>query len=92
MIPAHPTPRVYYRTATTLLVLLVLTVAAAFMQLGPLSGVVSLLIAVTKAILVALFFMHLRYNRGVQRVFAATGVLWLLIMLVLTLGDYLTRG
>ena len=52
----------------------------------------SLVIAVIKTALVALFFMRLREQRGLIRVFASAGLFWLAILVVLVFSDYLTRG
>jgi cytochrome c oxidase subunit 4 len=49
-------------------------------------------IAATKATLIALFFMHARFSSRLIQMFAAAGLLWLGIMIVLTLGDFLGRG
>ena len=43
-------------------------------------------------ILIALFFMHLRGSSRFLHLTATAGVLWLLLMLALTLSDYLSRG
>ncbi|MBI2220843.1 MAG: cytochrome C oxidase subunit IV family protein, partial [Acidobacteria bacterium] len=54
--------------------------------------IVALTIAVTKATLVVLFFMHVKYSTRLTWVVAASGVVWLAIMVSLTLSDYLSRG
>jgi len=54
--------------------------------------VAALTIAVVKMLLVILFFMHVRYSSRLTWIFVAAGFIWLLIMLDLTLSDYLTRG
>jgi cytochrome c oxidase subunit 4 len=59
---------------------------------GALSIVVALAIAVAKALLVALIFMHVRHSKALTQVVVAGGLLWLVILLALTLSDYLTRG
>jgi cytochrome c oxidase subunit 4 len=69
-----------------------LTVAAAEVDLGALNNVVMLAIACTKAALVVLFFMHVRWSTRLTWVVAASGFFWLLIMFGLTMQDYLTRG
>ena len=69
-----------------------ITVAVAFVDLGPLNNVVMLGIAVTKATLVVLYFMHVRYSTRLIPVVAAGGFLWLLILFGITMSDYLTRG
>lgn len=84
--------RAYYLVYGALLVLLLLTVGAGFLNLGALHVVVALTIAVVKAVLVALYFMHLRDSSKLTWTFAAAGLIWLLILMVLTMNDYLTRG
>ena len=69
-----------------------LTVAAAEVDLGALNNIVMLLIACTKAALVVLFFMHVRWSTRLTWVVAASGFFWLLILFGLTMQDYLTRG
>jgi cytochrome c oxidase subunit IV len=74
-----------------LLGLLALTVAASYLVTGPLSAAASLLIALAKASLVFWFFMHLREERGLVRLFAVGATAWLLILLLLLAADYATR-
>jgi len=76
----------------SLLVLLLLTWGVAQVNLGPLNIVAALAIAVTKMLLVILYFMHVRYSSRLTWLFVAAGFIWLLIMIDLTLSDYLTRG
>ncbi len=81
----------YYMIGAGLMVLLAVTVGVALLHLGPFNVLVALAIAVTKAVLVVLYFMHVKYNSRLTWVFASGGVLWLLIMLLLTMGDFLAR-
>ena len=76
----------------TLLFLTATTFVVSGIDLGGLNAVAALVIAMVKALLVALFFMHLRYSRPLMLVVVAAGLLWLGIMITLTLGDFLTRG
>jgi cytochrome c oxidase subunit 4 len=69
-----------------------LTVLAAEVDLGALNNIVMLLIACTKAALVVLFFMHVRWSTRLTWVVAASGFFWLLILFGLTMTDYLSRG
>ncbi len=87
-----PTPRLLLVNYAALMVLLVLTAGAARAPLGAWSTPVALAIAVMKLVLVLLFFMQLRWQRGLIRVFAAAGFFWLAIAGGLTFADYLTRG
>jgi cytochrome c oxidase subunit 4 len=76
----------------SLIVGTVLTYAVSFVDLGFMNTTVALLIAVTKASLVVLFFMGVRYNTPLTKVVAVSGFLWLLILFVLGMSDYLSRG
>jgi cytochrome c oxidase subunit 4 len=69
-----------------------ITTAVAFIDLGPLNVVVMLLIAFTKATLVVLFFMHVKFTSRLTQLAAASGFAWLVILIGLTLSDVLTRG
>jgi len=82
----------YLRVAGALYLLLGLTIACAFIDMGPFNIVVAMTIAVVKAALVVLFFMHLRSAGALTRVVACAGALWLLFMCALTLTDFLTRN
>lgn len=76
-----------------LIVLLVLTAIGAKLPLS--AGVHDLLaygISIAKTVLIALVFMEMRYNKGVVRVFAGAGLVWLFLLFLLTFDDYLTRG
>ena len=83
-----------YAVIFVALVALTLTTAGvAFLDLGgSLNVIVALTIAVVKALLVILFFMHVRYSSRFTWVFVGAGFFWLAIMMALTLGDFLTRG
>ena len=87
----HP-PKLYWKTCGALMLLLTLTWSIGYVDLGMLNLIVALAISVTKALLVALFFMHINGSSRLLHLAATVGVIWLLIMLALTLGDYLTRG
>jgi cytochrome c oxidase subunit 4 len=89
----HIVPRrVYYLIFAALMIGTYLTVQASFFDLGALNTVVALTIAVIKATLVILFFMHVRYSTRLTWAVIVGSVFWLGILLALTLGDYLTRG
>ena len=83
--------KTYFLVFAALLVLLVLTVLAAEIENPVLNLVVALTIAFTKAVLIVLFFMHVRYNTFVIRAAVLSGFLWLLILFTFTMSDYLTR-
>ena len=82
----------YLAVFGALMVLTIVTVAVAFVDLGLANVVVAMAVALVKATLVVLFFMHVKYsNRMVQLVIVAA-IVWLMILLGITLSDYLTRG
>lgn len=83
--------KIYYGIFGALLVLTGVTVAVAFVDLGPLNTVVALSIAVFKALLVVLYFMHVRYSSRLTWVFVAAGFVWFLVMIGFTLTDFQTR-
>ncbi len=85
-------PRIYYGIYAALLLLTGLTTFVAFFDLGLFSPIVALTIAVIKASIVALFFMHLRYSGRLTWVVGGAGLFWLGILLTLSLSDYLTRA
>ncbi|MDX1501571.1 MAG: cytochrome C oxidase subunit IV family protein [Thermoanaerobaculia bacterium] len=82
----------YFAVFGALMVLTAVTVAVAFVDLGVLSDVVAMAIAVLKATLVVLYFMHVRHSQLMTRLAAVSGFLWLLILFGLTLSDYVTRA
>jgi cytochrome c oxidase subunit 4 len=84
-------PPTYFLVFAALLVLTGTTVLVAYLPLGPWHTVAALAIAVAKALLVLLFFMHLLHSTRLAWVAVAAGVFWLGIMLALTFSDYLTR-
>jgi cytochrome c oxidase subunit 4 len=88
---AHPTPGLYLVIIGTLITLTVATWLIAFVNLGIFNPVVALTIAVIKAVLVILFFMHVRYSSKLTMVTVGAGFFWLLIMITLSLSDYLSR-
>ena len=89
--PIVPT-RVYFTVFAALMILTGLTSWVAFYDLGIFSPVVALTIAIVKASLVVLFFMHLRYSTRLTWVVAGAGIFWLGILFVLSLSDYMTRS
>jgi cytochrome c oxidase subunit IV len=83
--------RVYYTIFAILILCTYLTVQIAFFDLGPLNVVAALAIAVFKATLVVLFFMHVKYSTKLTWAVVLGSVFWLGILLALTMSDYLTR-
>lgn len=90
---AHgPTQKLLIGIWLALLALLVVTWGAAQFNFGKWAVVVALTIAVVKAVLVILIFMHVRYSERFTWVLVVAGFFWLFIMIALTMGDYLTRS
>jgi cytochrome c oxidase subunit IV len=85
-------PKVYVRTCIALLVLLAVTWSIAYMNLGPFNLIVALAVSIAKAIVIALFFMHIKGSSRILHLAAVAGVMWLLILISLTLSDYISRG
>ena len=97
----HIVPKkIYFMVFGSLLVLTALTTLAAYVDLDsllgikllPLNTIVALLIAVCKASLVVLFFMHIKYNSSLIKLAAVAGIFWLAILMTLTMSDYMTRN
>jgi cytochrome c oxidase subunit 4 len=89
----HITPLgVYLGVGVTLLALTAITVAISRIHLGPWNAVVALAIASLKALLVALFFMHLLYDRKIYMVVISVALVMLGILIALTMADILRRG
>ncbi len=85
-------PTTYYGIFAILLVLTGVTASVAFVDLGPLNTLVALSIAVTKATLVILYFMHLRYSTKLTWIFVGAGVLWFLLLMAFLFADIWSRG
>jgi cytochrome c oxidase subunit 4 len=83
---------VYLKVWVALLILLGATVGLAYIPLGPIHIVVSVGIAFAKAILIVLFFMHVKYKAKLMWLYVGAGFFWLAIMFAITLGDYMTRS
>jgi cytochrome c oxidase subunit 4 len=84
--------KLYSAIFGALLVLTLSTAGIAFVDLGgDLNTIVALFIAIAKALLVILFFMHVRYSSRLTWVFVGAGFFWLMILLSLTLADVLSR-
>jgi cytochrome c oxidase subunit 4 len=84
--------RVYYTIFAILVFCTYLTVQIAFLDLGAMNTVAALAIATFKAVLVILFFMHVKYSTRLTWAVVLGGIFWLGILLTLTMSDYLTRG
>jgi cytochrome c oxidase subunit 4 len=91
--PVHVLPvRAYVAVFAILIVLTGVTITVAFQDLGPLNNIVALTIAVTKATLVILYFMHAKYSSRLIKLIIPSAFVWLLILITFTLFDFGTRG
>jgi cytochrome c oxidase subunit 4 len=90
----HPvTPvRTYVLIWLTLTILTFVTFYVSTIPLGPFNIVVALGIAFTKMMLVIWFFMHVRTDNPLTKLFVFAGFFWMAILLTLTLGDYVSRA
>jgi cytochrome c oxidase subunit 4 len=84
--------RLHVLVWVALMVLLTLTVAATFAPIGAIKGPVNLAIAFAKAALVFWFYMHLRQRPGLERLAAVAAAAWLMILLLLSGADFVSRG
>lgn len=84
-------PKTYLKVFAALMVLLGATVGVAYIQLGWFNPVAAMTIAIVKAVIVILFFMHVRYSSRLVWVFVGAGFFWLGILFTLTFTDYFTR-
>ena len=89
----HISPKsTYYAIFGSLMVLTAVTVSVAFINLGVLNFPVALTIAVLKATLVILFFMHVKYSSRLTKLICGGAFFFLIVLFGLTMTDYLSRG
>jgi len=84
--------KVYFAIFAALMVLTAVTVGVAYVDLGVMNTFVALAVAVTKATLVILFFMHVKYSTKLTWLVVASGFFFLAIMIAFTLADFISRG
>ena len=85
-------PKIYAAIFAALLVLTGLTVAASFAELGIFNPIIALGIAVVKATLVVLFFMHVKYSTKLTKLTLGAGLFTFIVLIGMTLSDYFTRA
>jgi cytochrome c oxidase subunit 4 len=84
--------RIYYTIWIALLCLTVITAAVSFVDLGRFNTVIALVIATVKALLVVLFFMHVKYtSERLTKIVIVSAIFWLFLLLALSMADYGTR-
>lgn len=84
--------KLYVSIWIILLFFTALTTGVAFIDLGSLNTVVALAIAICKAGIVVLFFMHARHSEKLVRVVIGVAIFWLLILIVISTTDFATRN
>ena len=93
MSSVHVSPlKTYFTIFGALMVLTAITVQVAFFDLGAFNKVVALGIAVVKATLVILFFMHVKYSSRLTKLTVVTSFFFVVILFSEMLMDYATRG
>ncbi len=85
-------PKVYVVIFLALLALTTLTVGASFLELGIFNPIIALAIAVVKATLVVLFFMHVKYSPRLTKLTVIAGLFTFVVLIGMTLSDYFTRA
>ena len=100
--PSHPvaehhvhhivSPATYAVIFASLLVGTAITVGVSYLDLGEWNPVIALGIACTKAVLVILFFMHIKYSSRVMKLTVASGFFTFLVLITMTLSDYISRA
>jgi len=87
----HLPKNLYFAIFGALMALTAMTVGLAYVNLGQLNIVVALAVAILKASLVVMFFMHLKYESHLTKVVLGAGVFWLVLLLGIIM-DYVTRS
>lgn len=98
--PSEPThteshivsPKTYLLIGGVLLCLTAATTAISYVELGVFNAVVAIAIAVLKASLVVLFFMHIKYSSKLTKLTVCSGLFTFLVLITLTMTDYLSRA
>ena len=85
-------PRVYVVIFLSLLCLTGLTVAASYVEMYAFNVVVALAIAIVKAMLVVLFFMHVKYSPKLTKLTVFSGLFMFMVLIFMTLADYVSRA
>jgi cytochrome c oxidase subunit 4 len=85
-------PLQYCLVFATLLAGTAITVAAAYVELGVFNPIVALAIASFKAVVVILFFMHVKYQSRLVKMTVGAGFFTFLVLITMTLTDYMSRA
>jgi cytochrome c oxidase subunit IV len=85
-------PKIYAIIAIALLVLTATTAGVSYLELGDFNAVVALAIAVFKAMLVVLFFMHVKYSTKLTKFTVVAAIFMLMGLISMTMADYMSRA
>jgi len=85
-------PATYAIIFVALLIGTALTIGASYLDMGPWNPVIAIAIAVTKATLVVLFFMHIKYSSKLMKLTVGAGLFTFLVLVGMSLSDYLSRA
>ncbi len=85
-------PREYCMVYGSLLIGTVVTVSAAYKDMGVLNPIVALAIACTKAVIVILFFMHVKYQSRLIKMTVGAGFFMFIVLVMMSLCDYMSRA
>ncbi len=85
-------PKVYVAIFFALVIFTISTYTIAKIDLGPFNALVAIVIAAIKSTLVILFFMHVKYSPKMTKVTIVAGLCFLLILLALSMTDYISRS
>ncbi len=85
-------PKTYGIIFGSLLIFTALTVFASYLELGVFNAVVALGIACIKAVLVILFFMHVKYSSRLTKLTVAAGFFTFFVLITMSMTDYISRA
>ncbi len=86
------TPMNYLFVYIALIIGTILTVVAADIDLGVFNPIIALGIACTKACIVILFFMHVKYQSRLVKLTVGAGFFTFIVLITMTLTDYMSRA
>ncbi len=90
--PHIVSPKIYLLVFLALLIGTTLTVVASYLELGPWNPIIALGIAVAKATLVVLFFMHIKYSSKLMKLTVVSGIFTFLALVGMSMSDYISRA
>src|ERR1700761_5512804 len=85
-------PKVYGLIFGALMIGTAITVGASYLELGIFNPIVALAIACTKAVLVILFFMHVKYSSRLTKLTVAAGFFTFIVLITMSMTDYISRA